>query len=89
MDQPSLRTLREARGFRTQESLASAARVSRCTIANLECGANTNPRQETLRGIATALGVDLAFLFSIRLASPDAEKPRRIQRTSRRKRRAA
>ena len=57
-----VRELREARGL-TQEALASRAGLHRVYLAQLEIGRNDNPRLDTLRRLAQALGVSLGELL--------------------------
>ena len=47
----------------TQEELAKRSGVSRATIIGLESGKITNAKTETLRKIASALGVTVDSLF--------------------------
>ena len=56
-----IRRLRKAEGF-TQETLASAADVSRVTLVRLESGEQT-PRYSTLSAIAGALGRNVQELL--------------------------
>ena len=57
-----IREIRDQKGI-TQEQLADAAGLTRPYLSNLERGIATNPRLETLRAIAAALGCDLEILF--------------------------
>ena len=49
--------------FRTQNELATLARLTVSTISNVETG-KTEPEFETLRKIAKALGVDINEVWS-------------------------
>ena len=57
-----IRYARIARNM-TQEELSKLSGVSRATIIGLENGKITNTKMETLRKIASALGVSLDALF--------------------------
>jgi transcriptional regulator with XRE-family HTH domain len=56
-----VRALREAKAF-TQEELAERSGLHRVYLAQLESGRNHNPRLDTLRRLAKALGVSVADL---------------------------
>lgn len=56
-----LRRLREARGLSTRQ-LAGAAGFSQGVVTHLETGRTRDPRLETLRALAAALGVGLEDL---------------------------
>jgi transcriptional regulator with XRE-family HTH domain len=56
-----LKDLRDARDW-SQEQLARETNVSQVTIWNLETG-RTQPRLDTIRKLAAALGVDVGDLF--------------------------
>jgi transcriptional regulator with XRE-family HTH domain len=64
---PSLKRLREARGF-TQQALASESGVSRSTIAELEQGTRT-AQQTTVSSLANALTVSIEELTAVRPGS--------------------
>lgn len=72
-----LRTLREERGFRTQEDLAKAAGVARTTIAKIESGA-IGPTINTAPGIARALGMSIEDLRALAAAAKSEAKSRRL-----------
>ena len=57
-----IRYARLAKGM-TQEELSKLSGVSRATIIGLESGKITNAKTETLRKIASALGVTVDALF--------------------------
>jgi transcriptional regulator with XRE-family HTH domain len=48
----------------TQEGLARQVGVTTHTIWRLETDADFNPRLETLRALATALGVQVSFIIT-------------------------
>jgi transcriptional regulator with XRE-family HTH domain len=52
-------TVREARQRKkmTQDDLAKASGLDQTTISDLETGRNTNPRLDTIRRLAKALGI--------------------------------
>lgn len=52
-------TVREARQRKkmTQDDLAKASGLDQTTISDLETGRNTNPRLDTIRRLAQALGI--------------------------------
>jgi len=57
-----IKQLRDQRGFNHTE-LAKRAGVSSTTIKNLEDNPDQNPTLDNLRGIASALGVTVAYLI--------------------------
>jgi XRE family transcriptional regulator, regulator of sulfur utilization len=58
-----VRALRDAKGL-TQEALAECSGLHRVYLAQLEAGRNQNPRLDTLRRLAKALGVSVADLVA-------------------------
>jgi transcriptional regulator with XRE-family HTH domain len=58
----TVKKLREKQGF-SKEKLARMADVSSNTIFNIEAGTQDNPTIDTLRKIATALGVGVDDLI--------------------------
>ena len=74
MDTLSLRMkhIRDASGLR-HEDLAALAGCSTALISHMVTGIRTDPAASYLDGIATALGLDLAWLVGGRGDAPDAE----------------
>jgi transcriptional regulator with XRE-family HTH domain len=58
----TVRRLRRAAGL-TQQGLANAAGLSLSIVVQIERGTNADPRLSTLRGLAKALGCDVADLL--------------------------
>ena len=58
----TIKKLRESQGL-SREKLARMADVSNNTIFNIEAGTQDNPTIDTLRKIATALGVGVDDLI--------------------------
>jgi transcriptional regulator with XRE-family HTH domain len=71
-----IRELRTAAGL-TQQGLAFEAGVSVSAVVQLEAGRIPNPRVNTLRALAGALGCTLDELAGPREGEPPAEKPPR------------
>lgn len=69
-----VKRLRKVQGW-TQDSLAQEAGVSTRTVEKLESGRHT-PEEQTLRSIARALGVDVAFFDKV---SPEEEERRKVE----------
>lgn len=65
-------TVREARQRKrmTQDDLAEASGLDQTTISDLETGRNTNPRLDTIRRLAKALGIRPVQL---RFSAPDLD----------------
>jgi len=57
-----LKRLREKRGL-TQNALAKKAGLHLTTIGKMEAGMRGNPKSDTLRNLAKALGVQIAKLL--------------------------
>ncbi|MDD5481963.1 MAG: helix-turn-helix transcriptional regulator [Candidatus Shapirobacteria bacterium] len=58
----NLKKLRDKKGF-SQDRLAKLADVANNTVIKIEQGENKNPTLETLKKLATALGVSLDDLI--------------------------
>jgi len=57
-----LRILRAKAGFRTQQALADAAKVTLGIVVSIECGRTTRPHPATQLKLATALNVEVGEL---------------------------
>lgn len=57
-----LRDIREAKGM-TQEEVAAKAKMKYQAVARLELGGTLNPRIDTVRALAKALGVSVSELI--------------------------
>lgn len=71
-----LRSLRQERGFRTQQDLSAASGVARSSIAKIESG-EIGPTRNTAPGIARALGMSAEDLCALAAAEKSASRAKR------------
>jgi transcriptional regulator with XRE-family HTH domain len=71
-----LRELREAANL-TQMELAVKAGLSTSVISQIEQGTNTDPRMNTLKAVAQALGVSLDTLTEIHVPAQPRKRRRK------------
>ncbi len=87
MKEVTVREARKQRGL-TQQQLSELSGVDQTTISDLETGRHTNPRLDTIKALAEALGIAPSKL-QFTAPEPDASLDDRSDKVGRGKSKAA